>query len=215
MITVKARLTGVIGILGIALALAMGCMITNSPPVASFVSDVSSGNSPLLVHFDASSSYDSDGSIARYEWDFGNGETQTYQYVETAIALYITESSRTYTVALVVTDDDGAQATATKTISVEPWQPPPEPEPVHNFSGHGQQVTPLFTLTEGLAIFRMTHDGNSNFIVWLEDDEANLVELLVNEIGSFDGSKSVHIGNTVRYLLDILADGDWTVVIEQ
>jgi hypothetical protein len=39
----------------------------------------------------------------------------------------------------------------------------------------------------------MSHDGDSNFAVWLLDDEGDKVELLVNEIGEFGGSKAVGI----------------------
>jgi len=196
-----------------------GCFFPNSPPVARFTCDVTSGNSPLLVYFEGAGSYDSDGEIVEYHWDYGNGETDTYNYVTRGIALYITEVARTYTVRLTVTDDDGAQASATKTISVEPYEytpgPDPDPSPTESFSGSGHQVTPLFRLSAGRAIFRMTHTGSSNFIIWLEDDSADLVALLVNEIGSFNGSTSEHIEDSGWYMLDISADGAWTVTIEQ
>jgi hypothetical protein len=41
------------------------------------------------------------------------------------------------------------------------------------------------------------------------------VELLVNEIGSFDGSKAIGIDAPGLHLLDIQADGDWTITVEQ
>jgi hypothetical protein len=46
-----------------------------------------------------------------------------------------------------------------------------------SFSGKGQQVSQFFTLTPGLARFRMTHDGERDFIVWLLDSKGNKVEL--------------------------------------
>jgi len=193
-------------------------LIPNSPPVARFTCDATSGNSPLLVNFEAASSYDPDGDIVEYHWDYGNGETSTYNYVTSGIALYITDVARTYVVTLTVTDDDGATDTATQTISVEPYDgtpEPPSPGTTRNFSGTGMQVTPLFHLSAGRAIFHMTHSGSSNFIIWLKDEDANLVDLLVNEIGSFSGSTSTHIEYSGSYMLDIDADGAWTVTIEQ
>jgi hypothetical protein len=92
---------------------------------------------------------------------------------------------------------------------------PPTPQPVQHFSGAGDQVTPLFLLTPGLAVVRMTHSGSSNFIVWLKDEAATPIELLANEIGPYDGSTSVGIEAASWYLLDIDADGDWAVVVEQ
>jgi len=190
----------------------------NLPPVAKFTCDSLSGTSPLLVHVDASASYDLDGEIVLYDWDFGNGDSDSYHYVKTASTLYITDTARTYAIVLTVTDDDSAQATATKTISVEPWQPPPEPsepEEIYSWSGHGPQVTPFFALSRGLAIFRMIHNGSSNFIVILKDTQGNWIDLLANVIGSYDGSTSINVESAQSYFLDIDADGDWSVIIKQ
>ena len=81
--------------------------------------------------------------------------------------------------------------------------------------GTGQQATEKFRLETGLSVFKMTHSGNSNFIVYLLDTEGNKVELLVNKIGVFNGSKAIKINKAGDYLLDITAGGQWTVNIEQ
>lgn len=60
----------------------------------------------------------------------------------------------------------------------------------------------------------MSHDGSSNFIVWLMDDQGNKVELLANEIGSFDGSTAISITTPGTYLLDVDSDGNWKASIE-
>ena len=46
---------------------------TNAAPTASFTSSCTF----LVCSFDASASADSDGSVSSYEWDFGDGETDT------------------------------------------------------------------------------------------------------------------------------------------
>ncbi len=92
-------------------------------------------------------------------------------------------------------------------------QPPP-PEPQH-FAGHGQQASSMFRLLPRLAIFRITHDGTGHFGIWVLDDQGNNVELLVNEIGVFDGAKAVRIEREGSYILDVSADGNWTVLAEQ
>jgi hypothetical protein len=58
--------------------------------------------------------------------------------------------------------------------------------------------------------FQMHHDGSSNFIIWLLDADGNRKDLLVNEIGTFDGSKGVSLAPGV-YVMQIDADGNWTV----
>ncbi|MCK4590560.1 MAG: PKD domain-containing protein, partial [Candidatus Latescibacteria bacterium] len=78
MITVKAKPTAAIAVLGIiVLALLSGCAALNSPPVASFTCNPSSGESPLTVSFNASSSHDPDGTIVTYRWTFGDGSNGT------------------------------------------------------------------------------------------------------------------------------------------
>jgi len=113
---VKAKSTTVIAVLGMAvLVLLTGCTAINSPPVASFTCFPSSGESPLTVSFDASSSHDSDGTIVTYQWTFGDGSGGTG--VTTSHA-YTTASNQTYTATLKVTDNEGAQSTKSRTISV-------------------------------------------------------------------------------------------------
>jgi len=81
--------------------------------------------------------------------------------------------------------------------------------------GKGQQVSQFFTLTPGLARFKLVHDGERNFIVWLLDLKGNKLELLANEIGKFDRSKATGINDGGIYCIDINADGDWKIDISQ
>lgn len=81
-------------------------------------------------------------------------------------------------------------------------------------SGNGQKVSEIFYLENGLRRIEMKHDGSSNFIVWLIDDQGNKIDLLANEIGSFEGSKAIGITNPGTYMLDISADGNWEISIE-
>lgn len=97
------------------------------------------------------------------------------------------------------------------TVKIEQPSPFSAPSVPQNFTGKGQQVSEMFSLGKGLATFKMTHDGSENFIVWLLDQEGRNIELLVNEIGAFDGSKATGIKNGGIYLLDIAADGNWTI----
>ena len=65
------------------------------------------------------------------------------------------------------------------------------------------------------AVLDLTHDGTSNFIVWSLDSSFGLIDLLVNEIGPYDGRRMVHGGwfsapELVRHL-DIDADGAWSI----
>ena len=96
-------------------ALITGCIDQNTRPVASFIADPTSGPSPLAVDFDASGSYDPDGTIVSYSWNFGDGTSGTGI---TTTHTFTCSSDYTYTVRLTVTDDGGKSATTSATISV-------------------------------------------------------------------------------------------------
>jgi parallel beta-helix repeat protein len=66
-----------------------------------------------IVTFNASKSYDSDGFIVNYEWEFGDGFNNTGEVVTHAYA-----PPGNYSIILTVTDDDGAVDTETKDITV-------------------------------------------------------------------------------------------------
>jgi len=88
-------------------------VVKNRPPVADL--DMSSAilDKKEIVTFNASGSYDPDGTIVSYSWDFGDGNTATGVTVSHAYA-----DNGSYVVTLTVTDNDGAtdSAHATKTI---------------------------------------------------------------------------------------------------
>lgn len=70
--------------------------------------------------FSAADSYDEDGTIVSFEWDFGDGYTDSGETVE-----HRYDSTGTYLVTLTVTDEDGATSNDTVTvfITAEKTQP--------------------------------------------------------------------------------------------
>jgi PKD repeat protein/C1A family cysteine protease len=72
----------------------------NIPPVATAKATAVSGMAPLAVSFSAAGSYDPDGTIASYEWDFGDGTTGSGVTVNHT---YITSGN--FQVTLTVTDN--------------------------------------------------------------------------------------------------------------
>ncbi len=97
-------------------------VVLNQPPVAQFTFSPTSPAPGEWVRFDASSSYDPDGTITSYQWDFdgdgvmdATGQTAFYSFAAPGV----------YHVRLVVTDNQGASDDEVKTVVVAaPNQPP-------------------------------------------------------------------------------------------
>jgi len=83
----------------------------NEPPVATASTTSISG---LTVVFSSSGSYDSDGTIVSYSWDFGDGTGSSTQ----ANPVYTYGTAGTYTATLTVTDNGSATGTDVVTITV-------------------------------------------------------------------------------------------------
>ncbi len=85
------------------------------PPVVSFTYSPLNPVVDESVTFDASSSYDPDGTIVSYEWDFGAGNiTSTTE----AIITHSYSSAGEYSVKLTVTDNSGLTNSTTKKLRV-------------------------------------------------------------------------------------------------
>jgi large repetitive protein len=95
----------------------------NHPPVAVIYPSARSQESGKAVNFDGSASYDTDGTLAGYAWDFGDGGRAGFAIVSHAFIL--TDGlQRDFTVTLTVTDDQGAASSATVTVTITPAIPP-------------------------------------------------------------------------------------------
>jgi PKD repeat protein len=87
--------------------------VLNRPPVAIFTKSATSVNTGQPITFNASASYDPDGSITGYFWSFGDGVNATG-----VTASYVYADNGTYTVTLAVTDNDGSQANSTSAVTI-------------------------------------------------------------------------------------------------
>ena len=90
----------------------------NKPPVANFTYSPERPIANQTITFDASFSYDPDGTIVSYEWDFGDGATASG-----VVVTHVYSAAGSYTVTLTVTDDAGAANSTSVLITVLP--PPP------------------------------------------------------------------------------------------
>lgn len=103
----------------------------NQPPVAAF----SMTPDPIINHvhedediiFDASNSYDPDGEIVDYNWNFGDGSTISGE--DAVVVNHNYSNDGDYTATLTVTDDDGDKDSISKSFHIyaqDPANTPPE-----------------------------------------------------------------------------------------
>ena len=97
-------------------------IVSNVPPVANFSYNPLNPTTADTLQF-TDSSYDLDGSITNWTWNFGDGSKAYGQNPQHSYA-----NDGTYNVTLIITDDDGATATIAKQIKIE------NVPPVANFS---------------------------------------------------------------------------------
>jgi len=78
-------------------------------------------------------------------------------------------------------------------------------------SGRGDGVTEKFFLEEGAHKFKVKHNGGSNFIVYLADENGNFTSRLVNEIGEVDLEFTYDAVFADNYVFVVRADGNWLI----
>lgn len=99
-------------------------VVDSLAPTASLQAVPLSGTAGLPVSFDASGSFDTDGAVVLYDYDFGDGSVLPNGSVAPN---HTYTSAGTYTATLIVTDDSGAMDTASVVIHVTDDIAPPPP----------------------------------------------------------------------------------------
>ena len=128
----------------------------NVAPTASFTTDCTA----LKCDVDGSDSSDSDGTIASYAWDFGDGESGTG-----AVAAHTYAAGATYDIKLTVTDDKGAKDSKTKSVTVAAAGNQP---PTAAFTASSTNLTATFDADDSTDV-----DGTITSYAWEFGDGSN------------------------------------------
>ena len=171
-------------------------MQPNLPPEANFQAVAAAG--ARSVRFDATTSTDSDGSIASYTWQLGDGGIADGQ-----VFSYVYNDPGTYVAQLIVTDDQGAADTLSQTLVIT--DPDPNPRTMRINAG-GDAITlwgnewmadqffeegsvftnPNLGITNTLLdpIYQTLRTGSFSYHIPVDTIDANLyqVELLFSEL---------------------------------
>ena len=93
-------------------------------------------------------------------------------------------------------------------------QQPVNPNVVAVYSGNGSKVISSVAVPDGIYKVVLKHDGSRNFIVVPYDAYGNRQSSLANEIGNYSGT-AILTDNIYGGLIDVKADGNWTISIEK
>lgn len=127
------------------------------------------------------------------------------------LALFVAMAITQLAPTPVSTATTGPTATPAPTATPKPTASPPS-APL-TLKGKGAQVSSPIALKHGLAIFKLTHDGQRNFAVMLLNADGDLVALMANKIGPFGSSMAMGIPVDGYYVVNVEADGNWTVSV--
>ncbi len=117
-----------------------------------------------------------------------------------------------------VASSPSAESSPSVVPSSTPTEEAPEPVTVpadKAYQGSGDSVISI-ELPDGpdtAAVATISHVGSSNFVVWALDSNMEQLDLLVNEIGNYDGTVLLNLSGNTPTSLEIQADGPWTVTL--
>ena len=97
-----------------------------------------------------------------------------------------------------------------RSCEIQTWSP-------ITLSGSGDDIVAFKAPGNATAVVRFSYSSGSNFAVWSRNVDLGLIDLLVNEIGAYEGGRAINTGSffdePARFL-DVTASGPWTAVVE-
>jgi PKD repeat protein/KaiC/GvpD/RAD55 family RecA-like ATPase len=152
-----------------------------SSPVAQFTESANKVYTDILIQFNASISYDSNGTIISYYWDFGDGKNTTGE-----VASHSYAENGNYTVILTVTDDDGLAGTHQDTIHIQ------DRAPIASFT-----VSSITDYTDETITFNATTSYDSDGLIlsyfWDFGDGTNATGMVASHAYAHDGVYAVSL----------------------
>jgi PKD repeat protein len=113
------------------------------PPIATFSQSTTSALTGVSISFNGTASYDPDGTVVSWSWNFGDGPSGVGS---TTAHTYSTAGN--YTVTLTVTDNSGSTGTATAQIKITGLAPVLSITPSTMTPTSGQTVTISITASD-------------------------------------------------------------------
>ncbi len=81
-------------------------------------------------------------------------------------------------------------------------------------SGNGDSIVEVRKVKKSVLV-QLSHQDNSNFIVWAADKNASRIDLVANEIGNYSGTVLLNLspGEVLNYF-EVTADGSWLLEVK-
>ncbi|MGD0978683.1 MAG: PKD domain-containing protein [Candidatus Bathyarchaeia archaeon] len=152
-----------------------------SSPVAQFTESTNRVYTDILIQFNASMSYDTNGTIISYYWDFGDGKNTTGE-----VASHSYAEDGNYTVILTVTDDGGLAGTYQDTIHIQ------DRAPIASFT-----VSSITDYTDETVTFNATSSYDPDGLIlsyfWDFGDGTNATGMVASHAYVHDGVYTVSL----------------------
>lgn len=89
-------------------------------------------------------------------------------------------------------------------------------------NGTGDTVIAPISLGSGIFVLDAKHGGSDNFIVTIVSEDGQSQDLLINDIGPYEGQKAIRVQEDAIiglepgiHALEIRADGDWSISVNR
>ena len=168
---------------------AVNLTVVNRPPISAIAAAREAANISEPVHFDASGSSDPDGDGLDYRFDFGDGNTSTWQG---ATATHAYGSPGDYFAFVEVSD--GEDISCSTTVDITIWNPLPPPENLRPVAAFG--AGPLAQSDHWNFTFTSTStdaDGTIMTTVWNFGDGATGIGVVIVHRYAVAGNYTVRL----------------------
>jgi PKD repeat protein len=213
-------------------------ILVGTPPVAALTYPPDFPIAGQTLIFNASNSYDPNGYIVNYTWNFGDGNTTT---VTNATIDYVYAKEGNYTVSLKVTDDEGLTSTTAFIVKVRNYpsaaftfspQSPTAGRPItfnaSSSSPHGGVITSyqwnfgqnnVTTTADPIIVYTYSAGGNYTITLTVTDSEglnnslSQMVTIGYPPVTLFTYSpEPSYVGDTVTFNASQSYDPDGQIV---
>jgi nitrous oxidase accessory protein len=169
------------------------------------------------INFDGSASFDLDGDIIQYSWDFGDGTTGSEA---TFTHIYVADGN--YTATLTVTDNSGNKGSSHSRIRVYPNRPKKTSNETLNEINNNTDYQ--ITLTQPFLCYDLDNDGTydtffdpNNLLhmvhtpVTIEGNESFLLSIDTDDIPEFFWTPDTDTITTINHIIASFDENDITI----